>query len=57
MSILRRGDEKYHYPDGSHRWISPDPDHDQEDWGEQVRQHKDRHLAGERSKVRLQRVV
>ena len=32
MSILRRGDEKFHYSDGSHKWIPPDPDYDQEVW-------------------------
>ncbi|GAB4105106.1 hypothetical protein GCM10028790_41250 [Micromonospora taraxaci] len=44
MSILRPGDEKFHYSDGSHRWIPPDPDYDQEIWDEQVRQHKHGHL-------------
>lgn len=47
MSVLRPGDEKYHYSDGSHRWIPPDPDYDQAVWDEQVRQHQRRHLAGE----------
>lgn len=40
MSILRPGDEKFHYSDGSHRWTPPDLDYDQEVWEEQVRQHK-----------------
>ncbi|MGK5441077.1 hypothetical protein ACSNN7_04485 [Micromonospora sp. URMC 105] len=57
MSILRAGDEKFHYSDGSHRWIPPDPDYDQAVWDEQVRQHKLGHLRGERPKVRLQRLV
>lgn len=47
MSVLRPGDEKYHYSDGSHRWIPPDPDYDQAVWDEQVRQHQRRHLTGE----------
>ncbi|MEU4715602.1 hypothetical protein AB0F73_18350 [Micromonospora purpureochromogenes] len=55
MSILRVGDEKFHYSDGSHKWIPPDPDYEQDVWDEQVRQHKHRHLAGERPKVRMQR--
>ncbi|WP_428963461.1 hypothetical protein [Micromonospora fluostatini] len=57
MSILRRADEKFHYSDGSHRWIPPDPDHDQEVWDEQVRQHQQRHLANELPTVRIQRLV
>ncbi|WBB77354.1 hypothetical protein O7606_13720 [Micromonospora sp. WMMD882] len=47
MSVLRPGDEKYHYSDGSHRWIPPDPDYDQVVWEEQVRQHQRCHLGGE----------
>jgi hypothetical protein len=54
MSILRRGDEKFHYSDGSHKWIPPDPDYDQEVWDEQVRQHKQHH-AIDQPKVRIQR--
>ncbi|MGC5018372.1 hypothetical protein [Micromonospora sp. DT47] len=53
MSVLRPGDEKFHYSDGSHKWIPPSPDYDQEVWDEQVRQHKQRHLAGEKPKPRL----
>ncbi|RZU76303.1 hypothetical protein EV384_4940 [Micromonospora kangleipakensis] len=34
MSILRNGDEKYHYSDGSHRWVPPDPELDREVWGD-----------------------
>ena len=56
MSVLRPGDEKFHYSDGSHRWIPPDLDHDQEVWDEQVRQHKERHLAGKRPRLRLRRI-
>ncbi|MBO4210339.1 hypothetical protein [Micromonospora echinofusca] len=44
MSRLRPGDEKFHYCDGSHRWIPPDPDYPQEVWDELVRQHKELHL-------------
>ncbi|MBG6103183.1 hypothetical protein ACLQ3D_05840 [Micromonospora vinacea] len=57
MSILRRGDEKFHYSDGSHKWIAPDPDYDQEVWDEQVRQHKHGHLRNVHPKVRVQRLV
>ncbi|WP_238447730.1 hypothetical protein, partial [Micromonospora sp. 4G55] len=57
MSILRPGDEKFHYSDGSHRWIPPNPDYDQEIWDEQVRQHNQGHLRNERPKVRIQRLV
>jgi hypothetical protein len=56
MSILRRGDEKFHYSDGSHKWIPPDPDYDQQVWDEQVRQHKQQH-ANYQPKVRIQRRV
>ncbi|MEV0805206.1 hypothetical protein [Micromonospora sp. NPDC050200] len=53
MSALRPSDEKFHYSDGSHKWIPPGPDYDQEVWDEQVRQHKLRHLAGEKPKPRF----
>ncbi|MFV2088880.1 MULTISPECIES: hypothetical protein [Micromonosporaceae] len=43
MSILRPGDEPMHYDDGSHRWIPPDPDYDQEIWENQVREHQHEH--------------
>ncbi|MEU7715427.1 hypothetical protein AB0B03_26210 [Micromonospora chalcea] len=57
MSVLRAGDEKFHYSDGSHRWTAPDPEYDQEVWEEQVRQHKLGHLRNERPRVRLRRIV
>ncbi|MGW0213674.1 hypothetical protein ACWDXH_04720 [Micromonospora chokoriensis] len=44
MSLLRRGDERFHYSDNSHKWIAPDPDYDQEVWNEMVRQHQLQHL-------------
>ncbi|MFI7605356.1 hypothetical protein ACIBTV_09535 [Micromonospora sp. NPDC049366] len=44
MSVIRRGDERFHYSDGSHRWIPPGPDYDQEAWDEMVRQHQRQHL-------------
>ncbi|MEU4639881.1 hypothetical protein [Micromonospora sp. NPDC023814] len=44
MSVIRRGDERFHYSDGSHKWIPPDPDYDQEVWDEMVRQHQRQHL-------------
>ena len=43
--MIRPGDERFHYSDGSHKWIPPDPDYDQEVWNEMVRQHKQKHLA------------
>jgi hypothetical protein len=43
MSSLRRGDEKMHYQDGSHRWISPNGKADQKAWEEQVREHQRQH--------------
>ncbi|MBC9006588.1 hypothetical protein [Micromonospora aurantiaca (nom. illeg.)] len=57
MSILRPGDEKFHYSDGSHKWTPPEPDYDQDVWEEQVRQHKQGHLRNERPKVRIQRLI
>ncbi|MFG2109838.1 hypothetical protein [Micromonospora chersina] len=48
VSILRPGDKKYHCSDGSHRWIAAGPEHDQEVWDEQVRQHKEGHLRNDR---------
>ncbi|MFI6131209.1 hypothetical protein [Micromonospora sp. NPDC051141] len=57
MSVLRAGDEKFHYSDGSHRWIPPDPDYDQAVWDEQVRQHKLGHLRNERPRVDGRRVA
>ncbi|MEU8153294.1 hypothetical protein AB0B94_06485 [Micromonospora sp. NPDC048986] len=47
MSILRPGDEKFHYSDGSHKWVRPNPDYDQKVWDEQVRQHKRGLTVGE----------
>ncbi|GHJ13192.1 hypothetical protein TPA0908_11870 [Micromonospora sp. AKA38] len=44
MSAISRGDERFHYCDGSHRWIPPDPDFDQEVWEAMVRQHQQCHL-------------
>ncbi|WP_235965954.1 hypothetical protein [Micromonospora rubida] len=57
MSIVQRGDGKFQYSDGSHKWIAPDPDYDQEVWDEQVRQHKQCHLVNDQPKVRIQRLV
>ncbi|MEU0156355.1 MULTISPECIES: hypothetical protein [Micromonospora] len=57
MSILLAGDGKFHYSDGSHKWIPPDPDYDQEVWNEQVRQHLHGHLRNERPKVRVRRII
>ncbi|MEV4661376.1 hypothetical protein AB0J85_05450 [Micromonospora echinofusca] len=31
--------ERFHYSDGSHKWIPPDPDYGQDVWDEMVRQH------------------
>ena len=42
--MLDPGDEKFHYHDGSHRWIPPDPYTPQQVWDEMVRQHKEKHL-------------
>ncbi|MEU8261164.1 hypothetical protein AB0C02_11170 [Micromonospora sp. NPDC048999] len=44
MSVIRQGDERFHYRDGSHKWIPPDPDFDQEVWDAMVRQHQSQHL-------------
>jgi hypothetical protein len=44
VSSLAPGDEKFHYHDGSHRWIPPDPEFPQQVWNEMVRQHKEKHL-------------
>ncbi|MFC8615340.1 hypothetical protein ACFT9M_02805 [Micromonospora purpureochromogenes] len=57
VNIMGAGDEKFHYSDGSHKWIPPDLAYDQEIWDEQVRQHKLGHLRNERPKARIQRVV
>jgi CDGSH-type Zn-finger protein len=57
VSILRPGDGKFHYSDGSHKRIAPDADHDQVIWDEQVRQHKHGHLRNERPKVLIRRLV
>lgn len=43
MSVLRPGDEPMHYPDGSHRWVSPYGSADQRAWEESVRQHQLQH--------------
>lgn len=41
VSVLRKGDEVFHYTDGSHRWIARSGD--QEAWNEAVRQHLEAH--------------
>ncbi|MEV4759933.1 hypothetical protein AB0J86_33220 [Micromonospora sp. NPDC049559] len=53
MGILRRGDEPMHYEDGSHRWVPPDPDMDQEAWEVSVRAHQEKHreMFGARPKA------
>ncbi|RLK22839.1 hypothetical protein DER29_0684 [Micromonospora sp. M71_S20] len=40
---MRRDDERF-LQHGSHRWTPPDPDDDQEAWGEMVRQHQRQYL-------------
>ncbi|MFK3981046.1 hypothetical protein ACI2K4_11790 [Micromonospora sp. NPDC050397] len=55
MSGLRANDERFHYSDGSHKWILPDPDYDQATWDEQLRQHLEQHQRHERPRRRLQR--
>ncbi|WP_281904288.1 hypothetical protein [Phytohabitans aurantiacus] len=44
MSMMRRGDEGYHYSDHSHRWIAP-PGVDQEIWEAGVRAHLAQHMS------------
>jgi hypothetical protein len=39
VNILRPGDEPMHYQDGSHRWIPPTRDMDQQTWEAAVRAH------------------
>lgn len=41
MSVLRPGDEPFHYGDNSHRWIARSGD--QEAWNEAMRQHMEAH--------------
>ncbi|MBM0227367.1 hypothetical protein [Micromonospora sp. ATA51] len=43
-TVIRRGDERFHFSDGSHKWIPPDPDYDQEAWDAMVRQHQLQHV-------------
>ncbi|GEM_PF-5952801 len=43
LNAIRRGDEKLHYVDNSHRWLCPDPDADQEAWTDRVRAHVEEH--------------
>ena len=51
MSTLSDGDRKYHYDDGSHRWIAPDGE-DQKAWEAALMTHKQRHLDGEQTNPR-----
>jgi len=44
MGMLRRGDEKLHYSDNSHRWISP-PQIEQRVWEAKLRAHLTMHLT------------
>ncbi|MEV4534581.1 hypothetical protein AB0J82_12205 [Asanoa sp. NPDC049518] len=43
MSTLGRGDEHFHYSDGSHRWIAP-AHLEQNVWEAGMRAHLGRHL-------------
>jgi hypothetical protein len=43
MNILRPGDEPMHYEDGSHRWVPPTADMDQEAWEAAIRAHLHHH--------------
>jgi len=44
MGMLRRGDEKLHYSDSSHRWIAP-PSIEQRAWEAKLRAHLNMHLT------------
>ncbi|MFE9960404.1 hypothetical protein [Micromonospora sp. NPDC005299] len=39
--LPRAPQAQFHISDGSHRWIAPGPDYDQEVWDGQVRQHNE----------------
>lgn len=45
VSLLKPGDEWLHYSDGSHRWVSPDPDDSQPAWDARIRRHLRAHRA------------
>lgn len=42
--MLREGDERFHYSDGSHRWVRPDPDMSDEAWTALVMAHLTAHV-------------
>lgn len=42
MSVLKKGDEKYHYSDGSHKWVAPSSEQ-QEAWTATLEAHMTQH--------------
>ncbi len=56
MSVLRSGDQEMHHSDGSHRWICPDPDGDQDAWTDRVRAHLEEH-GGQRAELVTRRLL
>jgi hypothetical protein len=45
MSLLKPSDRLFHYPDGSHRWLPPNEDQDDEVWRKLVKAHIQAHQA------------
>lgn len=42
MGLLSAGDERYHYENGSHRWVAP-ADMSQDVWDAGIQAHMDAH--------------
>lgn len=48
MSAIRAGDDRFHHVDGSHRWLSPDPDRTNDDvWRGLIAEHVAAHRRGD----------
>lgn len=47
MGQIRAGDAALHYPDGSHRWLSPDGPKEDKAWRALVETHMHAHTRSE----------
>jgi hypothetical protein len=58
MSLIFPRDADLHYPDGTHRWMCPDPAAGEDVWADRVRAHMVTHKGGcEQIRVRGPRIT
>ncbi len=57
MSTLLPTDRDLHYSDGSHRWMCPHPNADEDAWADRVRAHTELHRNGyDQGRPRIRRI-